>query len=59
MLSTVLKATPIVGQGYGLIKTAVRVYKTTSPTELYVELGKSVIEKCLPPNVKLLYYMMT
>ena len=44
MLSTVIKYTPILGQGYGLRKTSIRVYNTTSPTGICLELGKSLIK---------------
>ena len=53
MLNTIIKTTPVIGQGYGLVKTAVRVYNTTSLTGLWMELGKSLIEECAPPQVVL------
>ena len=51
MLPTLIKATPVIGQGYGLIKTSIRVYNTTSPIGICTELGKSLMEECLPPQI--------
>lgn len=43
---------PVVGQAYGLTKTAMKVYNCTSPINATKIALVSVIEDCSPPQVK-------
>jgi hypothetical protein len=43
---------PVVGQAYGLTKTAMRVYNSTDPISAVKNATLSIIEDCAPPQVK-------
>ena len=52
MLDAVVKQLPVVGQTYGLTKTAMKVYNSTSPVEAVKIAAISIIDDCAPPQVK-------
>ena len=43
---------PVVGQAYGLTKTAMKVYNCTDPINATKVALVSVVEDCSPPQVK-------
>lgn len=43
---------PVVGQAYGLTKTAMRVHNSTDPISAVKNATLSIIEDCAPPQVK-------
>ena len=52
MFETVIKHVPVVGQTYGITKTAMRVYNSTSPTAALKNATLTIIEDCTPPEIK-------
>ena len=51
MLSTFVKQVLVVGQAQGFTKTAMKVYKTSSPIERMKLAGQTILEECLPPQI--------
>jgi hypothetical protein len=47
-----IKQVPVIGQAYGLTKTAMRVYNSTDPISAVKNATLSIIEDCTPPQVK-------
>ena len=47
-----IKQVPVVGQVYGLTKTAMRVYNSTDPISAVKNATLSIIEDYAPPQVK-------
>lgn len=52
MLKNLVEHVPIVGQAYGLTKTAMKVYNCTSPLNATVVAITSIVEDCSPPQIK-------
>lgn len=52
MMKEILENVPIVGQAYGLTKTAMIVYNSTSPIEAVKNATLSIIIDCTPPVIK-------
>ena len=48
----ILGNVPVVGQAYGLTKTAMKVYNSTNPINATKVALMSIIEDCSPPQVK-------
>ena len=52
MLHYFIKQTPILSQLYGFTTTAMKVYNSTSPVEA-VKVGVvSIVDDCMPPQIK-------
>lgn len=47
-----IKQVPVLGQPYGLTKTAIRVYNSTDAISAVKNATLSIIEDCSPPQVK-------
>ena len=53
ILSEIISGIPIVGQTYGVGKTAVNVYcNATSPVNAVLMAGRGVLIDCTPPQIK-------
>ncbi len=52
MVNPLLKQIPVVGQAYGFTKTAMKVYKATSPIEAVKIAAVSIIDDCALPQIK-------
>ncbi len=52
MLDAVIKHIPLVGQSYGLTKTAMRIYNSTDPIGAVKNATLSILDDCAPPQVK-------
>jgi len=46
MLNPLIKQIPVVGQAYGFIKIAMKVYNSTSPVEAVKGAAVSIIDEC-------------
>ena len=46
MLNPLIKQVPVVGQAYGFTKTAMKVYKLTSPVKAVKVAAISIINDC-------------
>lgn len=52
MLNLFIKELPIVAQSVGFTRTAMKVYKSTSPVEAVKIAAISILDECAPPQVK-------
>lgn len=52
MYELLVKQVPVVGQAYGLTKTAMRVYNSTDPISAVKNATISIVEDCSPPQIK-------
>ena len=52
MLEKIVKGVPVVGQAYGFVNVAMKVYDTTSPLQALKTGVLGVLTDCAPPQVK-------
>ena len=52
MLGKIIPLVPVLGQGYGFTKTAMKVYNSTSPVKAVIVATVSIIDDCAPPIIK-------
>lgn len=52
MFETIIKQIPIIGQSYGLTRTAMSVFNSTDPVSAVRNATLQILDDCSPPQIK-------